>query len=619
MKTSYHPILEEPFQLVLGPDSGGFYFDSFYLLAFVIGTIWMIWEGKKRNFPWVTWLLILASTRLAFIAGTKLITFSPDQWSYFFETWILPPANGKVILGGFLLGIAVFILLIRIFRYPWTVLDSMAIVVPVSIAIQRFGCLIAGCCFGTPTSLPWGISYSPGTMPHYHQFLEGWVGGGNSIPIHPFPIYESINGLLVAFLVWRSRKNIQSEGGLFLLSLGLWAVIRSVIESFRDPAAHAMGGELFAGFKLMQWMLLGFGLVSLAILFLREKRTVSHLSSKKSPVFDSQLAVGGILVLTVILTWSLKDWLGSTELLVMNLLLFPAIFISAIYFFQKNTHPSLRWATLAVMVFPVFLMSQTWNTEIQKDTTAKTKNDFVQIGYGTGGFYAVGNFNNPDPSGGCMGDYYSQAFEYDYWNTALGWGREVSRPNDRLTYGANLNVGKITESLVDTVGVNSFNSFIVQPYVLWEEKWFAMGTGISLGKMYWADFSKQIDLVNPNEASIISNAGIYPSFYGRFGPERIAFIDYSFSSLFPSSFPGLRQQFGIGSGFGLPRGNYLKVSRNNIGGIVELKVTPKPNIQLTTAYSWNDDPYYVLNPNPQSRSQFLMGLKYRFNSRPAKK
>lgn len=50
MKTSYHPILEEPFQLVLGPDSGGFYFDSFYLLAFVIGTIWMIWEGKKRNF-----------------------------------------------------------------------------------------------------------------------------------------------------------------------------------------------------------------------------------------------------------------------------------------------------------------------------------------------------------------------------------------------------------------------------------------------------------------------------------------------------------------------------------------------------------------------------------------
>lgn len=50
--------------------------------------------------------------------------------------------------------------------------DSFAIPIAVSIAIGRLGCLAGGCCYGQPTSLPWGIDFGDGIRRHPTQLYE---------------------------------------------------------------------------------------------------------------------------------------------------------------------------------------------------------------------------------------------------------------------------------------------------------------------------------------------------------------------------------------------------------------------------------------------------------------
>ena len=47
------------------------------------------------------------------------------------------------------------------------VLDTYVLMVPLGLALQKPGCLLAGCCFSTQTTLPWGVQYAQGTAVHY--------------------------------------------------------------------------------------------------------------------------------------------------------------------------------------------------------------------------------------------------------------------------------------------------------------------------------------------------------------------------------------------------------------------------------------------------------------------
>ena len=69
-------------------------------------------------------------------------------------------SSGKTILCGLVGGyfgveLAKWILEVRVKTG-----DSFAVPVAVSVAIGRLACFSAGCCYGTPTQLPWGVVFS---------------------------------------------------------------------------------------------------------------------------------------------------------------------------------------------------------------------------------------------------------------------------------------------------------------------------------------------------------------------------------------------------------------------------------------------------------------------------
>ncbi|MBI3564599.1 MAG: prolipoprotein diacylglyceryl transferase, partial [Elusimicrobia bacterium] len=61
--------------------------------------------------------------------------------------------------------------------------DGYAVPVAASIAVGRLGCFVAGCCYGLPTALPWGVDF------------------GDGVPRHPTQLYEALfHGLMAVAL-----------------------------------------------------------------------------------------------------------------------------------------------------------------------------------------------------------------------------------------------------------------------------------------------------------------------------------------------------------------------------------------------------------------------------------
>ena len=67
----------------------------------------------------------------------------------------------------------------------------LAPTVGLGIGLGRIGCFLNGCCFGTPTDLPWGVTFPEGSIPDYIFHNQA---------IHPAQLYSSLYGFALFFL-----------------------------------------------------------------------------------------------------------------------------------------------------------------------------------------------------------------------------------------------------------------------------------------------------------------------------------------------------------------------------------------------------------------------------------
>ncbi len=128
------------------------------------------------------------------------------------------------------------------------VLDLLAAPLALGHAAGRLGCFAAGCCFGKPTSLPWGVTF---TSPIAGELAGTPLG----IRLHPTQLYESaaefVNFALLAWLAQRRRF----AGQLIGTYLILYGIERGAIEFLRgDPGRTLMFDERVS---LMQLVSLG--------------------------------------------------------------------------------------------------------------------------------------------------------------------------------------------------------------------------------------------------------------------------------------------------------------------------------------------------------------------------
>jgi phosphatidylglycerol:prolipoprotein diacylglycerol transferase len=155
--------------------------------------------------------------------GAKL-PFVLADWDGMLSGWAWF-SNGKTILCGLVGGyfgveIAKWLLDVRVKTG-----DSFAVPVAVAVGIGRLGCFHAGCCYGTPTDLPWGVVFP--TV--------------DELPRHPTQLYESAFHLSMAAILFALERRGLFRGQLIKLYILSYLVYRFLTEMIR-PEARLTGG-----------------------------------------------------------------------------------------------------------------------------------------------------------------------------------------------------------------------------------------------------------------------------------------------------------------------------------------------------------------------------------------
>ena len=102
-------------------------------------------------------------------------------------------------------------------------LDLAAIYAPLLQSISRIGCFLAGCCFGVPTTAPWGIIYTDtgSVAPLY-------------VCLHPTQVYSAMLLMgIFAFQYFVGRRIFRHSGQLLCSYLLLIATERFIVDFWR--------------------------------------------------------------------------------------------------------------------------------------------------------------------------------------------------------------------------------------------------------------------------------------------------------------------------------------------------------------------------------------------------
>ena len=172
------------------------------------------------------------------LIGAKLLLVVTDYKSFFTDPreLLTLARSGGVFYGGLILAVIVALWYIRKVSLPlWTTCDVFAPGIALGHVIGRFGCLFAGCCFGKPTTKPWGITFTD-------PFAAANVGTPLGVPLHPTQLYEAgAEFIILMVLLWTERKGRPFAGRTFWLYMLLYAISRFIIEFFRGDERGNVG------------------------------------------------------------------------------------------------------------------------------------------------------------------------------------------------------------------------------------------------------------------------------------------------------------------------------------------------------------------------------------------
>ena len=186
---------------------------------------------------------------LSAIVGAKIMMFLVDIPYYVRNPGeIFSMASlqaGGVFYGGLIAALIAAAVYMRRHQLPaLPTADVFAPGIALGHGIGRLGCFAAGCCYGVPTRLPWGVTF---TNP-LSQVAREYLG----VPLHPTQLYESAAEFLISgILYWRIRRQ-HAPGAIIGLYLILYSTVRFLVEFVRDHPGEPspFGGPL----NTSQWI-----------------------------------------------------------------------------------------------------------------------------------------------------------------------------------------------------------------------------------------------------------------------------------------------------------------------------------------------------------------------------
>jgi len=185
--------------------------------------------------------------------------------------------SGGVFYGGLLGAIVTGYFLMKRYKLPWwKTADACAPGIAVGNFFGRLGCFSAGCCWGKPTTLPWGVKFT--------ELGHEITGVPIDVPLHPTQLYESFSMLIVFFFLLWLHKHKRLSGQVILLYALLYSIIRFLIEFLRDdPRGDLFGLTTRTGLSTSQLISIVVGIGALILLIIRWRRAAATSPAINSP------------------------------------------------------------------------------------------------------------------------------------------------------------------------------------------------------------------------------------------------------------------------------------------------------------------------------------------------
>lgn len=209
-------------------------YSFFYLLAWVIGPAVGAWFAGRRGLPVRRVLIAYFGALIAGVVGARALDrfvagefYSQDPsriWSLNFQ--------GFSLYGGLIVACVAAVILARLVRLGvWRLADSAVPGIVTGIVLMRIGCFLRGCCFGTVTSMPWGVTYpagSPAWVQHLQEGQTGFVAAltGSVQPVHPTQFYEMLAAVALGALALPLLRRNLPDGVAFLTFAGGFTAVR---------------------------------------------------------------------------------------------------------------------------------------------------------------------------------------------------------------------------------------------------------------------------------------------------------------------------------------------------------------------------------------------------------
>jgi phosphatidylglycerol:prolipoprotein diacylglycerol transferase len=228
---------------------------------------------KEKIYDLCLWLL------LSSLIGSKfLMLFTEPEYrqnpKLLFSLDFL--RSGGVFYGGLIGAVLAGFFLMRRWKLPWwKTADACAPGIALGNFFGRQGCFSAGCCWGKPTTLPWGVQFTEAG----HEI----TGVPTGVHLHPTQLYESFVMLIVFFfLLWLHKKK-KFNGQVILAYVVIYATVRFLIEFVRDdPRGDIWGLTTLTGLSTSQLIGLVAGIAALIALIVRWRRANASVDLPQS-------------------------------------------------------------------------------------------------------------------------------------------------------------------------------------------------------------------------------------------------------------------------------------------------------------------------------------------------
>lgn len=213
---------------------GDIYVSSFsvmVLIAFLVGYFVAEVELKRKGLNSNLADLLLIACVIGGLGGAKILfLYQNVGFSDFISDPVRYLASGFTFFGGFI-GVLILIWFVtQMKRVSYLkVTDSLTPGIILAYAVGRIGCFLVGDDYGTPSTLPWAISFPNGSPPTY-------------LTVHPTQIYDTISMAIFFIILWKIRKKDFPIGWMTAVALMVLGVQRFFIEFIRSTTPSFVPG-----------------------------------------------------------------------------------------------------------------------------------------------------------------------------------------------------------------------------------------------------------------------------------------------------------------------------------------------------------------------------------------